>query len=534
MFSVAGPLIIVHIISDINRPARVLFLFFLFFAIVIAAVRILQDFKTVLMNRIEKGVCYLANDELLQRIMTADGSLFLRANAGRISALVQNFNQSNKIYIQMFMMAITGSVADVAISMTVIGRQIHWLVAVFVLTYGILTIWITLRNNKQTEKYLKVANGRASENANLLGNIVSNIISIRLYQGQSWVSEINRRNNAESCGNWNAFYARKLGYSGIQGLLVLLQYCGAFGALLFLYRETRELSQLLLLVLVLGQLNRPFEVIGTSLRDFAVAKSMAEPMIDLLNDHPPVTRNCTELVEAYTDPDRPPVIEIESLTQGYSDSAPPILDGITAVFVPGCLNFIVGPSGVGKSTLMSILLGLNTKYSGKVCIDNIPLSNFDVATYWSRVGYVPQEPMMMNLSIRENILLGRKYSEDALLDVLDRVGLSSKITNLPNGVDHIIGEGGRLLSAGERQRLSIARALIGQPLILLLDEASSALDGATEAAIIATLRNLAENMTIIAITHRTETISDADHVLELERGLVPEPKLTVTGQAVEC
>jgi ABC-type multidrug transport system fused ATPase/permease subunit len=129
------------------------------------------------------------------------------------------------------------------------------------------------------------------------------------------------------------FYARKLGYSGIQGLLVLLQYCGAFGALLFLYRETRDLSQLLLLVLVLGQLNRPFEVIGTSLRDFAVAKSMAEPMIDLLNDHPPVTRNCMELVEAYTDPDRPPVIEIESLTQGYSDSAPPVLDGITTVFV---------------------------------------------------------------------------------------------------------------------------------------------------------------------------------------------------------
>jgi ABC-type multidrug transport system fused ATPase/permease subunit len=183
---------------------------------------------------------------------------------------------------------------------------------------------------------------------------------------------------------------------------------------------------------------------------------------------------------------------------------------------------------------MSILLGLNTKYSGKVCIDNIPLSNFDVATYWSRVGYVPQEPMMMNLSIRENILLGREYSEDAVLDVLDRVGLDSKITNLPDGVGHIIGEGGRLLSAGERQRLSIARALIGQPLILLLDEASSALDGATEAAIITTLRNLAEDMTIIAVTHRTETISDVDHVLELERGLVPKPLLTVTAQVVGC
>jgi ABC-type multidrug transport system fused ATPase/permease subunit len=117
VLSVAGPLIIVHIVSDINRPAGVLFLFFLLFAIVIAAVRILQDFKTVLMNRIEKGVKYLPNDELLQRVMTADGSLFLKANAGKISALLQNFNQSNKIYIQMFMVAIAGSVTDVAVSM---------------------------------------------------------------------------------------------------------------------------------------------------------------------------------------------------------------------------------------------------------------------------------------------------------------------------------------------------------------------------------------------------------------------------------
>ncbi|MFD6358163.1 ATP-binding cassette domain-containing protein [Nocardia tengchongensis] len=130
-------------------------------------------------------------------------------------------------------------------------------------------------------------------------------------------------------------------------------------------------------------------------------------------------------------------------------------------------------------------------------------------------GYVPQEPMMMNVSIRENVLLGREFTDSEIVDTLTKVGLGHKLDQYPDGLYHTIGEGGRLLCGGEKQRLSLARALIAAPRILLLDEASSALDSDTEAKILTTLRALADETTIIAITHRTDTITTADNMIDL-------------------
>ncbi|WP_433724460.1 ATP-binding cassette domain-containing protein [Nocardia sp. CA-129566] len=513
--AIAGPLIFVRAVSNIAQPTAELFGYFVMFAAATAAARFLQDAKTVLMNRVQQDVGNVASDELLAKIMNADGSVFAQANAAKISALVQSFNLSNKIYIQMFMMVILGAASDVAISMAVISHSINTVVAVFVLVYGTATVWLTLRSNNVTDKYLRVAQRKTNDNANLLGNVVANIISIRVYRGQSWIADINRRNYDDARTNWNAFYSRRVIYGGFQGLLVMVQYCGAFAALLLLHHDGYDLAQILLLVLVLAQLNRPFELVGTSLRDFAQAKAIAEPMLDLLKDQPtslasgPTTNNTPATLT------RAPVFDIEALTQRYTPGGLPVLDSLNTCFTPGALNFIIGPSGVGKSTLMNILLRLNTTYTGDVRVNGQPLDTFDDHTYWSAVGYVPQEPMMMNLPIRENILLGREFADDEIIDTLSEVGLANKLDQLPDGIDTCIGEGGRLLSGGEKQRLSIARALIAKPSILFLDEASSALDSDTETAILNLLRALAADTTIIAITHRTDTIATSDNVLDL-------------------
>ncbi|RMI27804.1 ABC transporter ATP-binding protein [Nocardia stercoris] len=512
--SIAGPLIFVRAVSDISRPTTQLFGYFVLFAAATAASRFLQDAKTVLMNRVQQDVGYVTSDELLGKVMNADGSVFARANAAKISTLVQSFGQSNKVYIQMFMMVILASVSDVAISMAVISRSINPVVAVFVLGYGAATVWLTLRSNKVTDKYLREAQRKTNDNANLLGNVVAAIVSIRIYRGQSWIAAVNRRNYVDARANWNAFYGRRVVYGGLQGLLVMVQYCGAFGALLLLHRGGADLAQILLLILILAQLNRPFELVGTSLRDFAQAKAMAAPVLELFADQPTIVTGGTAANKApvFT---RAPVFDIENLSTRYSSDGPAVLDRLDASFGPGCLNFVVGPSGVGKSTLMNILLRLNTTYTGTVRIDGQTLNTFDDDTYWARVGYVPQEPMMMNVSIRENVLLGREFTDTEIVDTLTKVGLRHKLDEFPDGLDHTIGEGGRLLSGGEKQRLSIARALIARPRILFLDEASSALDSDTEDKILASLRALADDTTIIAITHRTDTITAADNVVDL-------------------
>ncbi|WP_425248956.1 ATP-binding cassette domain-containing protein [Bradyrhizobium huanghuaihaiense] len=152
-------------------------------------------------------------------------------------------------------------------------------------------------------------------------------------------------------------------------------------------------------------------------------------------------------------------------------------------------------------------------YSGLVRVGSLDLATIDPEDYLAHVGYVPQEPMMMNLSIRENVLLGRPFSDADVFRALECVHLADKVTSLRDGLDYRVGERGQLLSGGARQRLAIARALIARPRLLLLDEAG--LDEQTERGIFDELRQLASDTTIIAITHRRGVISPRDYVLDL-------------------
>lgn len=148
-----------------------------------------------------------------------------------------------------------------------------------------------------------------------------------------------------------------------------------------------------------------------------------------------------------------------------------MLSEVSAEFKPGVINFIVGRSGAGKSTLAQVLLQMNRGYSGTVRVSGVDLITIDPEDYLPHVGYVPQEPMMMNLTIRENVLMGRPFSDPDVFGALKAVHLVDKVASSPQGLDYRVGERGQLLSGGERQRLAIGRAVISRPRLLRLDEA---------------------------------------------------------------
>lgn len=465
------------------------------------------------MNRVSSDICYHVNNEVFQRILYARTELFSSMNASKISSLMRSFEQSNKTYLQMFLMIIIGGVIDLFVALFVVGQQINWVIAGFVLLYGILTIWITLLSNKQTKKYLQTATTANHDNASLLGNVISNLVSIRVYLAGAWVTQITTQNYQQSRHSWSTFYARRIGYSTLHGALTFIQYCGAFATLLFIYNNSHNVAQLLLLVLVLGQLNRPFEAVGTSLRDFAIAKTGAEPLISVLKEYTSDTPDTPSdhCISCLRD-SIPPTIIMDSITYSYPGNYHATLHNISAEFSAHGINFITGLSGAGKSTLMNILLKLTTDHQGTILVDDKPLKEIPSHEYWQHIGYVPQESLMMNASIYDNIALGRTFTETQVHDALRQVKLEHKIQELPQGIHHKVGENGQLLSVGERQRLAIARALIGQPTILLLDEPSSALDTHTENAIMNLLRELSHRITIIAITHHTQIIASTDKI----------------------
>lgn len=181
----------------------------------------------------------------------------------------------------------------------------------------------------------------------------------------------------------------------------------------------------------------------------------------------------------------------------------------------GGINFLMGPTGSGKSTLFKLALKSIDPQGGRILVDGVDLSLIDRAAWHAAVAVVPQDVILLNESLADNILLGRKRDDARLRHAAHNAAILSLVEALPEGFETTVGERGLKLSGGERQRIAIARALYGEPAILFLDEASSALDEATEREIMDHIRTLADEVTVVAITHRRSVVTQVDTVVDL-------------------
>lgn len=199
-------------------------------------------------------------------------------------------------------------------------------------------------------------------------------------------------------------------------------------------------------------------------------------------------------------PERVDRITLEGVTVAYSGE--PVLSGLDLSVPTGRLIVFSGPSGAGKTTLIDVMTGLTTPDAGRVLIGETPLSSLDRDAFRARVGYVPQETFLFRDTIRRNVTLGKEdVTDDAVLAALRQAGAAGFVDSHPDGLDRTVGERGGQLSGGQRQRIALARALLGQPRLLVLDEATAALDPETEEEICETLAGMTPEVTILAITH---------------------------------
>jgi ABC-type multidrug transport system fused ATPase/permease subunit len=219
--------------------------------------------------------------------------------------------------------------------------------------------------------------------------------------------------------------------------------------------------------------------------------------------------------------DSPVHLVLENVVFSYPNSEEPVLRGLNLEIPLGSSLGIVGPSGAGKSTLIDILLGLSTPTGGRVTIDGMPLD--DVIRAWrSRVGYVPQRVALFDGSIAQNVALtwDDNYDRAKVMDAIDRAQLTSLVKARPHGIDERIGERGVSLSGGQQQRIGIARALYADPLVLVLDEATSSLDTKTEDDVTRAIRSLRGETTLISVAHRISTIKDYDRICYVDNGRI--------------
>jgi ATP-binding cassette, subfamily B, bacterial len=215
-------------------------------------------------------------------------------------------------------------------------------------------------------------------------------------------------------------------------------------------------------------------------------------------------------------------IRYENVSFSYVEGLP-ALSNVSFHAPPGATVALVGATGAGKSTVVNLLVRFYEFTSGQIYIDRKPIGEYDLRALREAIGVVTQESFLFNGSIRENVLMGKPQATDAeLWRAVIAANAQQFIQRLPDGLDSVVGERGVKLSVGEKQRLSIARALLKDPPILILDEATASVDTATERLIQEALERLMANRTSIVIAHRLSTIVHADQILVLDHGRIIE------------
>jgi ATP-binding cassette subfamily B protein len=214
-------------------------------------------------------------------------------------------------------------------------------------------------------------------------------------------------------------------------------------------------------------------------------------------------------------------LQLRNVQYTYPGASDPVLRDVTFEAHPGRITAIIGSTGAGKTTLISLIPRLFDVTSGEVLVDGVDVRKLDPDTLWSKIGLVPQTPYLFSGTVASNLRYGSpNATEDEMWSALEIAQAKEFVTAMPGGLEAPISQGGTNVSGGQRQRLSIARALVRKPELYLFDDSFSALDLATEARLRQALRRVTRDATVLIVAQRVSTIKDADQIVVLEHGAV--------------
>ncbi|NNC90160.1 MAG: ABC transporter ATP-binding protein [Akkermansiaceae bacterium] len=473
--------------------------------------------RIFLNNHFEQKVIFDIRSDLYQKLQRLPLRWFDGRRTGDImTRVVEDVTAMERVLIDGIELGLVA-----VIQLLAVGAVMYWtdagvaLWATLPVPFLALGAWLYTHNAR--DRYRQQRDAASDMNA-LLHDNVSGIRQIKSFTAEA---EEHERFNAFSdrlrlatlrIMKWWAFYSPGMSFLGMIGYVLVLGFGGAA-----VMQGTMELGELLMFFLLLSLFYEPVGKLHQLNQMALSSRAAADRVFEILDaDDEPHANDGHPLPE--------PVgghVRFERVSFAYGEQ--PTLHEVTIEARPGEMIALVGPTGAGKSTIVNLLCRFYEYDQGSITIDGHELSGVNKASLRSALGYVTQEAFLFNGSVRENLLLAKRDAgEEDLWSALEAARADAFVRNLPEGLDTNVGERGVKLSGGEKQRLSIARALLKDPPILLLDEATASVDSETERLIQEALDALMRNRSAFVIAHRLSTIRNAHRIYVLDGGRVVE------------
>lgn len=440
--------------------------------------------------------------------------------SGETLSILTKVRSDVEKFINYLINILFGIIVGVVFVFIYAALYIHWSIPVAYLG-GVLVL--TFITNYLSKKVKVIQKTIVAQTNSLAGSTTESLRNIELVKSlgltQQEVERLNK-NTFKILGLELTKVKRIRSISFIQGTLVnTLRQIILFILMWLIFGQVMDAGQLVTMQIFSFFVFGPLQEIGNIIISYREAEASLNNFNDLMNKKPETApSNPKPLGEVQT-------LEFKSVVFKHQSAQQNAINQISFNAKMGETIAFVGPSGSGKTTLMKLLVGLYRPQQGKILYNGEDETVIDFEDLRNQIGFVTQDTQLFSGTIRENLLFVNPHAtEEALYDVLKQASCMNIVTRAENGLDTMIGEGGLKLSGGEKQRLSIARALLRQPRLLIFDEATSALDSLTEEEINETIREVSSkgNQIAIIIAHRLSTIMHADRIYVLEKGDIVE------------
>ena len=482
--------------------------------------RIAKNFQDYFLNVIVQKFGAKVFTDGLQHAMKLPYQDFEDQRSGETLSVLQKVRTDTEKFMNYFINVLFGVIVGVVFVFVYAAIFIHWSVPIAYAT-GILLL--TYISNLLSKKIKVIQKNIVSQTTSLAGSTTESLRNIELVKSLGLTGqEVDRlnKNTYKILGLELTKVKRIRSISFIQGTFVnTLRQVILFILMWLIFRHVMDAGQLVTMQIFSFFVFGPLQDIGNIILSYREAEASLNNFQNLMKKQPEaMAAHPKHLGAIHT-------LQFNHVSFKHQTAMHKAIDDISFKVEKGETIAFVGPSGSGKTTLMKLLVGLYRPQQGNIFYNGIDENNILFDDLRNQIGFVTQDTQLFSGTIKENLMfVNPSANEEDLLEALNQSSCQNLLSRAEKGIETMIGEGGLKLSGGEKQRLSIARALLRKPKLLIFDEATSALDSLTEEEINKTIRNVSSlnDQITILIAHRLSTIMHADRIYVLEKGIVVE------------